>query len=179
VGAIDKIEEVPLFVKKTSDLVQYTDIPRGFKILRPFGFNEFDGAGGGYVKKFASLVDFDENVLVGSVPASADKVSITDYGSLQTIGDKLAKKRNGNVLASRARSTDGIVFYEFDFAYPLDTSLPRPGSKTNKPTMQVELYELCVNKGKLWSVQAMSNDKIFPKHEEYLRAALASFTPRL
>jgi hypothetical protein len=24
---------------------------------RPFGFNEFDGAGGGYAVKFASLVD--------------------------------------------------------------------------------------------------------------------------
>ena len=29
---------------------------RGFKMLRPFGFNEFDGAGAGYAVKFASLV---------------------------------------------------------------------------------------------------------------------------
>jgi len=175
----DVIEEVPLLVKRSSDLTTYTDIARGFRLQRPFGFNEFDGAGGGYVKKFASLVDFDENVLVGSVPASADKTSITDFGSLQSIGEKLAKKRNGVVLASRARSTDGIVFYEFEFSSPLDAALPRTGSKTNRPTAQVELYELCVHKGKLWSVQATSNDKIFPKHESYLRAALASFLPKL
>lgn len=77
---------------------------------RPFGFNEFDGAGGGYLIKFASLFDgkivklcrfsflygyalntydivslayviVDENVVVGSSPATAGKTSITDYGS--------------------------------------------------------------------------------------------------
>ena len=47
---------------------------------RPFGFNEFDGAGGGYAVKFSSLFDIDENVVVGSVPASAGKTSITQYG---------------------------------------------------------------------------------------------------
>ena len=35
--------------------------------MRPFGFNEFDGAGSGYAIKFASLVDIDENVIVESL----------------------------------------------------------------------------------------------------------------
>ncbi len=51
------IEKVPLYTKRTNEVQQYTDINRGFRLLRPFGFNEFDGAGGGYVVKFASLFD--------------------------------------------------------------------------------------------------------------------------
>ena len=50
---------VPLLTKRSADLQPYNDIGRGFKMLRPFGFNEFDGAGGGYAVKFASLVCFN------------------------------------------------------------------------------------------------------------------------
>jgi hypothetical protein len=32
--SIDSIPKVPLYTKKTSDLQPYTDIPRGFKLLR-------------------------------------------------------------------------------------------------------------------------------------------------
>lgn len=103
-AAATVIEKVPLLTKRTSDLQQYADIARGFKLLRsgllcyasnrralitikqlhfsqqrcidkylsllsvtdhhlylsvdrPFGFNEFDGAGGGYAVKFASLFE--------------------------------------------------------------------------------------------------------------------------
>ena len=53
----NEIPIVPLFTKRTSDLIPYSDIGRGFKILRPFGWNEFDGVGGTYLKKFSSLVE--------------------------------------------------------------------------------------------------------------------------
>ena len=39
---------------------------------RPFGYNEFDGAGSGYAIKFASLSNIDENVVVGSTPATGE-----------------------------------------------------------------------------------------------------------
>jgi len=173
------IEKVPLLTKRTSDLQQYADIARGFKLLRPFGFNEFDGAGGGYAVKFASLFEVDENVVIGSSPSSADKQSVTDFGSIEAIGEKLAKKRNGRLVSSAVRETDGVVFYQFQFENPLDPSLPRTGPKNKRPTKGVELYQLCVSRGKLWSVQATSNDILFPGHEKTLRAALASFYPRL
>lgn len=35
----------------------------------------------------------DENVVIGSSPSSADKQSVTDFGSIEAIGEKLAKKR--------------------------------------------------------------------------------------
>ena len=171
------IEKVPLYTKKSASSTQYNDIGRGFKLLRPFGFNEFQGEGGGYLVKFASLYDVDENVVIGSVPASAGKTSITEYGTLDSIGNKLASKRGGELKSSKARETDGFTFYEFEFESPIDKTLPRPGSRDASKI--VELYELTVAKGRLWSVQATSNDKIFKNHEESLRASLASFVPRL
>lgn len=85
----------------------------------------------------------DENVVVGYSDAAADKKSIVDYGngslhlrlfmydslslgSLEKIGEKLAKKRGGKVVEASVRETEGITFYQFQFEYPLDTSLPRP-----------------------------------------------------
>ena len=173
------IPSVPVYNKRSSDLQSYSDITKGFKLLRPFGFNEFDGAGGGYAVKFASLFDVDENVVIGSAPATAGKTSIVDYGDVDELGKKLATKRGGTLKSASARQTDGIVFYQFEFENPLDPSLPRTGPKNNRPTVSIELYELCVNRGRLWSVQATSNDKLFKDHEQTFRHVLASFLPKL
>ena len=62
VAVQQNIEKVPLFTKKSADTQAYSEVGRGFKLLRPFGFNEFQGEGGGYLVKFASLYDVDENV---------------------------------------------------------------------------------------------------------------------
>ena len=173
------IPVVPVYSKRSTDLQSYSDASKGFKLLRPFGYNEFDGVGGGYAVKFASLFDVDENVIVGSAPATAGKTSIVDYGDLEELGKKLATKRGGVLKSASARQTEGIVFYQYEFENPLDPSLPRTGPKNNRPTVGVELYELSVNKGRLWSVQATSNDKLFKDHEQTLRHVLASFLPRL
>ena len=171
------IAKVPLYTKRGSDLVAYTNVERGFRLLRPFGYNEFEGGGGGYAVKFASLISSDENVVVGSAPASAGKTSILDYGTLEALGDKLAAKRGGVVKSAEARDTDGVVFYLFQFENPLDETLPRTGRP--KPTKGEELYELCVAKGRLWSVQATSNDRDFPAHAETFKNSLLSFSPRM
>ena len=114
---------------------------------------------------YISIYIVDENVVVGSTPASADKKSITDFGSLESIGNKLAAKRythhdtrilyhtlytsfnplllplystyicqysGGKLIASSARETDGIVFYQFEFENPLDPNLPRTGPKDKR-----------------------------------------------
>lgn len=171
----------PLFQKKTAELQPYADISRGFKLQRPFGFNEFQGAGGGYMVKFASLFDVDENVVVGSSSAASDKLdSITQYGTPEEIGAKLLKKRpNGKMTNAYARQTEGTVFYQFEFENPLDPSLPRPGAKNRAATKGIELYELCVAKGKIWSLQVTSNDGLFPPHAEAYQNIMKSFIPRL
>ena len=58
-----------------------------------------------------SLISSDENVVVGSAPATAGKSSITDYGTLEGLGEKLASKRAGTLVKADARTTDGTVFY--------------------------------------------------------------------
>ena len=173
------IKSIPVYTQRDSQLQGFSDIGRGFKMLRPFGFNEFDGAGGGYAVKFASLFDVDENVVVGSAPATAGKTSISDYGSIESMGEKLATKRGGKLLETEVRNTEGYIFYKFKFENPLDMSLPRTGPKNKRPTKGIELYELCVGKGRLWSVQATSNDILFPASEKKLQASLYSFLPRL
>ena len=171
------IPTVPTYNKKSSDLIPYVNVERGFKLFRPFGWNEFEGQGGGYAVKFASLISSDENVVVGSAPATAGKSSITDYGTLEGLGEKLASKRTGTMVKADARNTDGTIFYSYQFENPLDESLPRIGRP--KPTKGIELYELCVAKGRLWSVQATSNDRDFPAKQETLRNTLLSFSPRM
>ena len=107
----------------------------------------------------------------------AGKTSIADYGSIDDLAEKFAKKRNGKVTNKQARITDGILFYQFQFENPLDDSLPR--SKSSKAQKELELYELCVHKGRLWSVKATTNDQLFIRSETKLRNSLASFIPRL
>ena len=38
----------------------------------------------------------------------------------------------GKLIASSARETDGIVFYQFEFENPLDPNLPRTGPKDKR-----------------------------------------------
>ena len=87
------IKSIPVYTQRDSQLQGFSDIGRGFKMLRPFGFNEFDGAGGGYVVKFASLFDVDENVVIGSAPASAGKTSILDYGNTKPTQEQVSDKQ--------------------------------------------------------------------------------------
>ena len=147
----------------------YSDIGRGFQLKRPFGFNESEGADGDYLVQFASLF-VDENVVVGSAPASAGQTSITDYGSLEGLGEKLASKCNGKLLESEARHTAGYTFYKYKFETPLDMNLPCTGPKDRRPT---------VAKSRLWSVSATSNDVLFLASESKLQVSLYSFLPRL
>ena len=78
---VDDIPKVPLYTKKGTDTQAYSDIGRGFRMLRPFGYNEFDGAGSGYAIKFASLSNIDENVVVGSTPATGAHLRLIIFRS--------------------------------------------------------------------------------------------------
>jgi hypothetical protein len=43
----------------------------------------------------------------------------------------LSYLRGGVLKQSRARETEGVVFYEFEFENPLDLTMPRVGAKSN------------------------------------------------
>lgn len=85
-------------------------------------------------------------------------------GPVADVGASLASKRNAKLIAATERQTDGILFYTFDFALE---------DKTH------QLLQLCVNKGKIWSLDANTKEKRYSKKKEFYYNVLGSFMPKL
>jgi photosystem II oxygen-evolving enhancer protein 2 len=83
---------------------------------------------------------------------------------VQALGESLAAKRNAKLVRAEEHITDGILFYVFDFAI-------------NDGTHQ--LLQLCVNKGRIWSLDANTVEKRWPKREELYYNVIGSFMPKL
>merc|ERR1712232_910134 len=105
-----------------------------------------------------------ENIKISSTPVESTTTSIADLGDPKVVGISLAKKRNARLISATERITDGILFYKFDFAI-------------NDGTHQ--LLQLCVCKGKLWSIDANSTEKRWSKRNELYENVLGSFMPKL
>lgn len=145
-------------------LEKYQD-PRGWTILAPSGWNKFEGEVGAYDVKWQDVVDNSENVKISSSPVKSTTTSIDALGTdVQELGASLATKRNAKLVTAEERQTDGILFYTFDFAI-------------NDGTHQLLL--LCVNKGKIWSLDANSKEKRWSKRAEMYRNIVGSFMPKL
>lgn len=132
--------------------------------MAPSGWNKFEGEVGAYDIKWQDLVDFSENIKISSSPVKSTTSSIDVLGDVQTVGESLAAKRNAKLLSATERLTDGVLFYKFDFAI-------------NDGTHQ--LLQLCVCKGKLWSIDANSKEKRWSKRSELYENVLGSFMPKL
>mmetsp|Transcript_15424 Transcript_15424/g.22719 ORF Transcript_15424/g.22719 Transcript_15424/m.22719 type:complete len:231 (-) Transcript_15424:136-828(-) len=145
-------------------LEKYQDGPRGFVILAPSGWNKFEGEVGAYDVKWQDLVDPKDNVKISSTPVKSTTTSIDVLGDVKVVGEGLATKRNAKLLSAEERLTDGVLFYKFDFAI-------------NDGTHQ--LLQLCVNKGKVWSLDANSSEKRWSKRSEMYENILGSFIPKL
>jgi len=76
----------------------------------------------------------------------------------------LATKRNAKLIAATERQTEGVLFYEFDFAI-------------NDGTHQ--LLQLSVNKGRIWSLDANTSEKRWSKLSPLYRNVVGSFLPKL
>ena len=130
---------------------------------RPSGWNQFDGSPETYVVKWSDIINRDENVVLNSTPVKASTTSVSALGDVKEVGEKLAKARGAELVEARERVTEGITFYEFEF----------------KGEAISELYELAVNKGRLWSLSATSATKRWAKRRELLKNVLGSFLPKL
>lgn len=133
-------------------------------MMVPSGWNKFEGEVGAYDLKWQDLVDPSENIKVSSTPVKSTTVSIDALGDVEKVGESLAAKRNAKLVSATERLTDGILFYKFDFAI-------------NDGTHQ--LLQLCVCKGKVWSVDANSKEKRWEKRSELYENVLGSFMPKL
>lgn len=158
-------EETPRVVTRMGGLLEpFQDGPRSIKMMAPSGWNKFDGEVGAYDLKWQDLVDNTENIKISSTPVKSNSTSIALLGKVEDVGASLATKRNAKLLSATERQTDGILFYKFDFAI-------------NDGTHQ--LLQLCICKGKLWSIDANASEKRWPKRSELYENVLGSFMPKL
>lgn len=161
----DVTEETPRVVTRMGGLLEpFQDGARGIRLMVPSGWNKFDGEVGAYDLKWQDLVDPTENIKISSSPVKSTTDSVALLGPVQDVGKSLAVKRNAKLMSAEERQTDGVVFYRFDFAI-------------NDGTHQ--LLQLCVCKGKLWSVDANAKEKRWSKREELYSNVLGSFMPKL
>jgi photosystem II oxygen-evolving enhancer protein 2 len=133
-------------------------------MMAPSGWNKFEGEVGAYDIKWQDLVDSSENIKISSTPVKSTTSSIDVLGDVQPVGDSLAKKRNAKLISATERMTDGILFYKFDFAIADGTH---------------QLLQLCVCKGKVWSLDASAKEKRWDKRAELYENVLGSFMPKL
>lgn len=103
-------------------------------------------------------------VICSRQPHDNDCVCSDVLGDVQTLGESLAAKRNAKLVSASERITDGVLFYTFDFAI-------------NDGTHQ--LLCLSVNKGRIWSLDANTTEKRWPKREELYKNVVGSFMPKL
>jgi len=158
-------EETPRITTRMGGLLEpFQDSGRGIRLMAPSGWNKFDGEVGAYDIKWQDLVDPAENIKVSSTPVKSTTESVAVLGDVQELGKSLAAKRNAKLVSAAARQTDGVVFYKFDFAI-------------NDGTHQ--LLQLCVCKGKLWSMDANAKEKRWDKRQELYENVLGSFMPKL
>lgn len=144
-------EETPRTTTRMGGLLEPYQDPRGIRVMAPSGWNKFDGEVGAFDLKWQDLVDPTENIKISSTPVKSTTESVTLLGPVEDVGQSLATKRNAKLVSAQERQTDGVVFYKFEFAI-------------NDGTHQ--LLQLCVCKGKLWSVDANAKEKRWNKREE-------------
>mmetsp|Transcript_5930 Transcript_5930/g.13831 ORF Transcript_5930/g.13831 Transcript_5930/m.13831 type:complete len:152 (-) Transcript_5930:73-528(-) len=147
-------------------LEPFKDINKGFQLLRPRGWNQFDAAPGEYDIKWEDLVEKSEMVMVGTKEVQTAK-SVSALGSVEELGAKLAQKKKAELVSAEKREEDGILFYKFVFKQG-DAKL---GAR--------EVFQLCVNKGRLWSVTATTSEKRWAKREKFYDNVMMSFIPKL
>ncbi|OEU20888.1 Mog1p/PsbP-like protein [Fragilariopsis cylindrus CCMP1102] len=158
-------EETPRSVTRMGGLLEsFQDGNRSIRMMVPSGWNKFDGEVGAYDIKWQDLVDKSENIKISSTPVKSSTTSIEVLGEVQGVGVNLASKRNAKLVKATERLTDDVLFYRFEFAI-------------NDGTHQ--LLQLCVCKGKLWSIDASSTEKRWSKRAELYDNVFTSFMPKL
>lgn len=140
-------------------LDKFGDVNRGFRIYKPSTWNQFEN-GDGYDFRWTDIVDKRDVITLSTSAYSGDRIS--DLAGVDRLGEKLAKS-HGDVVAGRARTSDGILFYDYIF----------------KGETAYELLTMCVNKSRLWQLSARTPAASWEKREGLLRNVVGSFVPRL
>lgn len=140
----------------------YKDLNKGFTILRPQGWNQFEATAGQYDIKWQDLIQPLEIITVLTTPIGKGK-TLADIGTPDAVGAKLALSRRAELVSAVARDVDGLIYYNVEL----------------KNNSVHQLTSLVVNKNKLYSVNVSSAEGKWPKREKLLRGVAESFKPSL
>ena len=159
--AADVLEIPPATTKMGGLLEKYADVNRGFRLLKPTTWNQFDGEPGAYDVRWVDVVAPAESVTLSTSTYGAGQ-SIEDLAAVDKLGAKLANAR-GTLTGARARRSDSILFYDYSFA--------GEGRR--------ELLTMCVHKGRLWQLAAKAPESSWGKREALYLNVVGSFVPKL
>ena len=159
--AADVLEIPPATTKMGGLLEKYADVNRGFRLLKPTTWNQFDGEPGAYDVRWVDVVAPAESVTLSTSSYNAGQ-SIEDLAAVDRLGAKLAAAR-GTLTGARARRSDSILFYDYSFS--------GEGRR--------ELLTMCVHKGRLWQLTAKAPEASWGKREALYLNVVGSFVPKL
>ena len=159
--AADVLEIPPATTKMGGLLEKYADVNRGFRLLKPTTWNQFDGEPGAYDVRWVDVVAPAESVTLSTSAYGAGS-SIEDLAAVDRLGAKLASAR-GTLTGARARRSADILFYDFSFS--------GEGRR--------ELLTMCVHKGRLWQLAAKAPEASWGKREALYLNVVGSFVPKL
>ena len=159
--AADVLEIPPATTKMGGLLEKYADVNRGFRLLKPTTWNQFDGEPGAYDVRWVDVVAPAESVTLSTSSYNAGQ-SIEDLAAVDRLGAKLANAR-GTLTGARARRSDSILFYDYSFS--------GEGRR--------ELLTMCVHKGRLWQLTAKAPEASWGKREALYLNVVGSFVPKL
>lgn len=142
-------------------LEPYVDAPRGFKLLKPSGWNKFDVDPGVYDVKFQDLIEPFETVQVSTSPV-ATATSVDALGEVAAVAEKFAKGRDAEVVKAKARNVGDVLTYEIELKGPV----------------YHELLLLSINKGKLFRLSCISKNTRWDKRKELYKNVALSFVPQ-
>lgn len=155
-------EEIPLATTKMGgQLEKFVDLNKGYRLMKPTTWNSFEGEQGAYDMRWIDIVEATTSVTISTSPYTAG-ASIDDLADIDKLGDKLTKSR-GDLLKKRTRTSDGLLYYDYEF-------------QNNNIH---ELLAMCVNKNRLWQISAKAPSKTWNKREDLFRNVVGSFVPKL
>ena len=160
--ALAEVLDIPPATTKMGGLLEkYADVNRGFRLLKPTTWNQFDGEPGAYDVRWVDVVAPAESVTLSTSAYNAGS-TIEDLAAVDRLGAKLASAR-GTLTGARARRSADILFYDFSFS--------GEGRR--------ELLTMCVHKGRLWQLAAKAPEASWGKREALYLNVVGSFVPKL
>ena len=142
-------------------LEPFIDTQKGYKLYVPAGWNKFDQDPGVYDVKYVDIIEQQTTVQVSTSPVQT-ATSVTALGELDEVGEKFAKSRNAKLVKASSRTVIGSLVYELELQGDVDH----------------ELLALCINRGKLYRVSAVTSNKKWDRRKDLYKNIILSFVPQ-